>query len=271
MVECTNEQIGSLLSDYFSGHLSSAESETVRAHLATCPLCRESLQTMTILSPDGLSGQRSHPAKFVLAQYYHDRGRLNPVISALIEKHLAECRDCAAELGILDDMERELRSSVGRSEHTGGGIHSLVSRYGRYVAYSAAACLLISVGYRVLVTEDREREQPQVYQLTESTRAGGPIVEIRRDRGQPSVVLEVPFYHARDENDYSATVIDGPGNQVGVTVDRLIFPASGRILVHVRLTESPPGEYQLVIIESRRDLTGQPSQSYFPFRLVNGN
>lgn len=270
-MECTDEQIGILLSDYFSGHLGSAESEMVRGHLAACQRCRELLQTMRILAPDGLSGQRSHPSKVVLAQYYHDRTRLTAEISALMERHLAECRDCAAELAILDDMERELRSTVARSEPTVGVIHSLVSRYGRYVAYAAAACLLISVGFRVLVTEDREREQPQVYQLAESTRAGGQIVEIRRDRGPQGVVFEAPFYHARAENDYSATIIDGQGNRVDAKADRLSFPASGRIIAHVRLTDLPPGEYQLVITEMRRDRSGQPSQSYYPFRLVDGN
>lgn len=266
-MECTDEQIGILLSDYFSGHLGSAESEMVRGHLAACQLCRESLQTMTILSPNGLSGQRSHPSKVVLAQYYHDRTRLTAEVSALMERHLAECRDCAAELAILNDMERELRSSVARPEHTGAKAQSLV---GRYVAYAAAACLLIAVGYRVLVTEDSQREQSRVYQLAESTRAGGQMVEIRRDGGSQDVVLEAPFYHARAEYDYTATIIDVRGRQVGAKTDRLSFPASGRILAHVRLTDLPPGEYQLVITESRRDRSGQPSQSHYPFRLVNG-
>lgn len=270
-MECTDEQIGTHLSDYFSGHLSSAESEMVRGHIAACQLCRESLQTMAILVPHGMSGHGSHPSKVVLAQYYHDRTRLTAEISALMERHLAECRDCAAELAILNDMERELRSSVTRPEQTGAKVHSLVGRYGRYLAYAAAASLLISVGYRVFVTEDREHEQPRVYQLAESTRASGQTIEIRRDSGTQNVVLEAPFYHARAEYDYSAVIIDGKGKQVGAKADRLSFPASGRILVHVRLTELSPGEYQLVITESRRDLSSQPSQSHFPFRLINGN
>lgn len=271
MVECTDEQIAILLTDYFSGHLGAVESERVRGHLATCQLCSESLQSMAILAPHGLSGKRSHPSKVVLAQYYHDRTSLAPEISELVEKHLVACRDCAAELAILDDLERELRGSVARPDQTGASIHSLVGRYGRYVAYAAVACLLISVGYRVLLTEDREREQPPQYQLAEATRTGGQIVEIRREGGQQSAILEAPFYHARNENVYSATIIDGQGKQISVKVDRLSFPASGRILVHVRLTELPPGEYQLVITESRRNLSGQPSQSHYPFRLVNGH
>lgn len=270
-MECTNEQIGTLISDYFSGHLSPAESEVVREHLAECQLCRESLQTMTILAPNGSAGQLSHPSKAVLAQYYHDRARMSPAISELITIHLATCNDCAAELNILDDMERELRGSVARQEQTGGRLHSLVGRYGRYLAYAAAACLLISVGYRVLVTEDRQGEQPQVYQLAQSTRAGGRVVEIHRERGQQASMLEVSFYHARDEYDYSATLIDGKGNQVGADVGQPSFPAPGRILIELRLADLSAGDYQLMITESRRDLTGQPSQTYYPFRLIDGN
>lgn len=270
-MECTSEQIAALLSDYFSGHLSTAEMDMVRAHLATCQVCRESLQTMSLLAPRGIAGAKPHPAKSALAQFYHDRSSLSPEIAALMEKHVAGCRECAAELAILDDMERELRGSVSGAGQAEGWIPSLVHRYGRYVAYTAAACLLISVGFRVLMTEDRLQDNPQVYQLAQSTRAGGRIVEIQRESGQQTAILEVSFYHARDEYDYSATLIDGKGNHVGADVGQLSFPASGRILIELRLTDLSAGDYQLMITETRRDLTGQPSQTYYPFRLVNGN
>lgn len=271
MVECTDEKIGILISDYFSGHLNAAEAELVTGHLAVCQLCRESLQTMTMLAPDGSAGRLSHPSKSVLAQYHQGRQQLDPVMSTLLEQHLAKCRDCAAELTILDDMERELRASLTGREQDGGRIQSLVGRFGRYVAYAAAACLLLTVGYRVLVTEDRERDQSRVYQLSESTRSSGEIVEIRQDANAKSVVLEVTFYHARAENDYSATLTDAEGAPADAKVVRLSFPSPDQILVQAQISDLQPGEYQLVITESRRDRSAPPSQTFFPFRVVRGN
>lgn len=270
-MECTNEQIAALLSDYFSGHLSTAETDTVRAHLATCQVCRESLQAMSLLAPNGIAGGRSHPSKNALAQFYRDRSGLTSEIAALLEKHVAGCRECAAELAILDDMERELRGSVSGVVHSERWIQTFVHRYGRYAAYAAAACLLISVGYRILTTEDRDGGRIQIYQLTESTRAGSRPVEIRREAGISNVVFDVQFYHLRAENDYSAALVDAHGQQVAAEVDRLDFPQVRRIHVHMRLIGVPVGEYQLVIRESKRGSTAQPSQTYYPFELLTAD
>jgi hypothetical protein len=226
---------------------------------------------MSLLAPNGVTGAKSHPAKGALAQFYRDRSNLTPEIAALMEKHVAGCRECAAELAILEEMERELRGSVSGTVHTQGRIQSLVHRYGRYVAYAAAACLLISVGYRVLTTEDRDGSQIQIYQLTESTRAGSRPVEIRHKLGESNVVFDVPFYHMRAENDYTAALLDSHGQEVAAAVVRLSFSQVGRIHVHMRLTDVPTGEYLLVIRESKRGSTSQPSQTYYPFQLLIGN
>lgn len=266
-MECSNELIAALLSDYVSGHLASDEEDNVRAHIAECPVCRDSLRTIGLMTPQGNPALKSHPAKDVLSLYYHDRDQLAPLIAEMVHEHLSHCQECSAELAILDDMERELRGSVSGATTSQGQKSRLMSQYGRYVAYAAAACLLLMVGYRVMVTEDQSGSTSVTYRLSESVRSGSAVSEVRRTTATENLVFEVPFYHARDENDYSAHIADAQGQMQIANAERIEFPEKGMLSIRVPSAKLNDGDYQLIVRESKRGTAGEATQSYYPFRL----
>lgn len=268
-VECSNEQIAALLSDYFSGHLGSTDEERVQTHIVTCTVCRDSLRIMTLMASQGNAGRHSHPSKDTLGLYYHDRARLTPVIAEMVREHLARCKECSAELAILNDLECELRDSVSDTAHEGGKIGQLVSRYGRYVAYAAAACLLLMVGYRVMTTEDQMSPTSVTYRLSESVRSESTLPVVGRTTGTEIIVFEIPYYHARSENNYSVAVTDAQGRATIANASRVDFPQPGLLLVHLPSAALRDGEYRLVLKETKKGTSGDSTQAYFPFRLIS--
>lgn len=266
-VECRNDEIASLLPDYFSGHLGNDNLRRVEAHLQECGVCRDSVKTMSLLAYSGDTGRASHPAKHVLALYYRNPSLLPDGIAERIAAHLAGCRDCAGEIAILEEMENELRRSVGGPVETESVIHRLTVRYGRWAAYAAAACLLAMVGFRVLVTEDTGGGSAPVYQLAEARRGDASPSAITRPAGAAALRFAVPFYHLRAENDYTVYITDAQGQTTQARAMKIDFPEPGRLLVRFDAEHIPDGDWQLVVKESRRGAAADSTVAYFPFRL----
>ncbi len=265
---CANEQLSSLLSDYFSGHLPPADLAQVEAHLKSCPECRESVRMMTLMSPAIDHGQQSHPAKSLLMQYYRNPDTLQDDLGILIRDHLATCRDCSAELEWLNQTETELVESLKTGQDGRDRIVPLVARYGRYVAYAAAACLLVMVGSRVM-QDDQIQPTPQViYRLHEAVRGTGDATEVRRTDGAKTLRFELPYYHNSDEYGYSVYILDSTTRSRRASASRIQFPQGGRLYAECRSAELPDGDYQVVVEEIARIAARDTTVTFFPFRLI---
>ena len=116
VTDCSHPEIEVLLSDYYTGHLDEEQVGLVKKHLAECRPCRHSLRMMAAISaklaPPEVKAVERHYSPQLLGRYFSDPRSLDADLVWLIEEHVAECQECAADLRFLQDSDTDLRLSV---------------------------------------------------------------------------------------------------------------------------------------------------------------
>jgi hypothetical protein len=135
------------------------------------------------------------------------------------------------------------------------------------VAYAAAACLLVYFGYRVMITEDQPGPNELVIQLAETSRSQGPTLQVSRTKMARTLVFVIRYYHAPNEYEYSAQIIDQDSRHVMASPVDIAFPEAGVLRATVPSRKLADGEYQLVLRESRRADPGAFTETFYPFQL----
>lgn len=138
-MNCPDNDIFLLLSDYFTGHLSKEDVQRVEAHLQECRTCRRSLRTIVLIAGREKVGSRSseqgHFSPQLLGRYYADPGSLDPRLLQKLESHLAVCDLCSTDMAFLQDSDIDLRAVI-RRQREGTGKVGWFARLRRFLTKS---------------------------------------------------------------------------------------------------------------------------------------
>src|SRR5262245_10708568 len=105
MADMDCQHVTEILPWLLNGSLDAAERQAARAHLSRCRQCRQELQETAFAG----AVYQQHAPEEALVDYAFDRP--SPDLDrALIERHLAECEQCAAELEMIEESRRLLET-----------------------------------------------------------------------------------------------------------------------------------------------------------------
>src|SRR5262245_12637668 len=105
MADLDCQHVTEILPWLLNGSLDAAERQAARAHLSRCGQCRQELQETAFAG----AVHQQHAPEGALVDYAFDRPSTD-FDRGLLERHLAECEQCAAELEMLEESRRLLET-----------------------------------------------------------------------------------------------------------------------------------------------------------------
>lgn len=246
-----------------NGSLEAAEREEVQGHLTTCAACREALaETREAWK---IFGQHL-PSETLVAMAYGEPPE--GIDSALAERHLASCPECAAELELArmsrrleeDDRIATFPARAPRVATTGS------SRAWRNAALAAGLAGLVAFGGWFQASQ-RLRLLPEIQQRQAQLNAGVADVQSRFSQlSQPQINTPVPELHP--------DVQRGTGDEIAIPAGQSATP----LLYADRAVSSP--EREIAILDDTgktlwqaaglRERSDSPDFRYFTVTLLPG-
>jgi hypothetical protein len=107
--EC--EEVQELIVWYPGNALNDEERQRVDKHSAGCSTCSELLKFSSHLKELALEEQSLHPAADILVSYVEGKSVLDSKQRAVVEGHLAICRECRKQAAILETVNRDLAAT----------------------------------------------------------------------------------------------------------------------------------------------------------------
>ncbi len=136
-----------LLADFAWGSLRGSEHEEVKAHVESCPDCRqwvEAYQDLAAAVGSPPEVELKHPESDELARHAVDRAGLSGEQQARIAHHLGECAACTQDIELVESAVMRAREATGKS-----GDRARVPRFGwggdRFRRFALAATILLAI------------------------------------------------------------------------------------------------------------------------------
>lgn len=245
-----------------NGSLEAAEREEVQGHLTTCAACREALAETR--EAWRIFGQHLPSATLVSMAYGEAPKGID---SALAERHLASCPECAAELELarmsrrLEEDDRIATFPVKPSRETGKQY-----RGWRNAALAAGLAGLVAFSGWFQASQ-RLRLLPEIQQRQAQLNAGVADVQSRFNQlSQPQINTPVPELHPDVER--------GAGDEIVIPAGQGATP----LLYADRAVSSP--EREIAILDGTgktlwqaaglRERSDSPDFRYFTVTLLPG-
>jgi len=257
-----------LLPLYVAGSLDRDEADAIAAHLERCPECRaeaDALASMrnSLLLRDG-SG---HVGSEELVSYEEGEMAREPLRRRRVERHLAVCDDCRADLGALE-RARRVRDALPPLPGPPVTAESPVPAWrSRMIVPLAAAAAVVILTVLIVpgrrTSSDRAPALLPVHRMTFAPPRRGASEARLLQAGEPcSITILLPF--GSPGGIYRLHVEGRDGSPVG-GFDASI-PADGdgslTVLVHAPVA---PGSYRLIV----EPLAGaEESPFVYPFEVV---
>lgn len=115
---------------YPTGSLTADEKCLVEEHVAECDSCRNLLHFVREFSEDVAEAFSPHPGADMLVLFAEDRDALSPEERKRVETHIASCRECRAEIGMLEIVEIDAGSEGDRAVSRGSGAGRIKGKKG---------------------------------------------------------------------------------------------------------------------------------------------
>jgi len=282
---------------WLNGSLEPAERREVKDHLASCASCREALAETRL----AWEIYAQHIPTAALVAYAEDErpdrtDQIDQIDPALLERHLADCPQCAAEL----EMVRASRLLVDHDEvlvlgDRLGGSQAAPAQRGRERGWRAAALAagltgLVAIGSWVGTVQQLHRvEREAEQQVTRGAQvpaaaAGSPIafnspfaeisVTVTRDAKPPAPpTFQAGSGHATlilnprptdTYREHAAEVLDAGGKVIAATRN-LDLQTGNSYSVDIDLARLPPGDYTIQVYGT--DGAGRKPLDSFPFKI----
>ncbi len=277
-MDCNN-RVSEQLNDYFSGHLTRGQEAEIENHLALCPACKETLETMRVIAADPTNDRVSgHLSTSLIASYYENPSTLPDADKDRIRTHLKQCDQCAYDYQYLRDMEEELTRSVKAEMESEGLFARLWNAIPVVVTKPAFAYFLLAltiypaakfVSDYVRTPQVSEiSEQYQSYELTPANRSAGKATMVTRPESKATVRLTIPQYHSLDNFHYSYRIqtVDLAGSFQAEFLST--FENAGSIDLLANLRNLPDGDYVLTIEEIDREDPSDTSLTHYSIQLI---
>lgn len=257
-----------LLPLYNTESLDRDEADAIAAHLERCPECRSEADTLASMRNSlRLMGGTGHVGGEDLVSYEEGEMGGDPLRRLRVERHLAACDDCRADLGALkrarrvrDALPPDSGSPVSeRSPATAWRWRTIVPLAA--VAGAVILTVLIVPGRRT--STDREPALLPVQRITFAPPRRGASEARLLQAGEPwSITLLLPF--GAPAGIYRLHVERRDGSSVGGLDASVPAEGDGSLTVLVR-TPVATGSYRLVV-EPRARAEGAPF--VYPFEVV---
>jgi anti-sigma factor RsiW len=277
---------------WLNGSLEPAERREVKDHLASCASCREALAETRL----AWKIYAQHIPTAALLAYAEDERPegTDQIDPALLERHLADCPQCAAEL----EMVRASRLLVDHGEvrlldDRPGGRQAAAAQRGRdrgWRAAALAACLtgLVAIGGWVGTVQQlhRAEREPRVTRGAQgpAAAAGSPIAfnsqlneisaTVTRDGRAPAPPTfqagsrhATLILHPRPTDTYrehAAEVLDAGGKVIAAS-DHLELKTGNYYSVDIDTDRLPPGAYTIQVYGT--DGAARKPLDRFPFTI----
>jgi hypothetical protein len=276
-VNCTDENLGALLADYYSGQLPPEAWLAVELHVAKCDACRKSLVVMMALGGGTAhaSYRSGHVSPEQLVSHFRaDQGEHSREHDT-IRRHLDACELCRREYQFLIDLDAELEAAALADPARASRRFAWRAFAARPVVAWAMVALFAYPALSWLVERVRpaaEQSYAQilgpVHRLYESRRGTDKRVEIARAADQLYLRLAVPMYALPDEMDYRFEFMrtkDKPPAQPQVIAN---FDTQGQIDLLVDASVLADGEYILSVLETERGTGAERAAKSYAFTLT---
>lgn len=142
-----HQRFEGLLADFGCGSLRGSEHEEVKAHVESCPDCRQWVEAYQDLaaavgSPSEVA--LKHPESDELARYAVDRAGHTGEEQARLAHHLGECIACRQDIELVESAVTRSREATGKSSG-----RARVPRFGwgegRFRRFALAATILLAI------------------------------------------------------------------------------------------------------------------------------